>query len=68
MGLSSKEGSGSAWNREGERRVPRGPAAPILTGALLCLPLLPSGSPGQGPGGSDFSFPTVSHRFGAGRG
>lgn len=35
------EGSGGAGNSGGERRVPRGPAAPILTGALLWL-LLPA--------------------------
>lgn len=55
-----REGSGGAGSSEGERRVPRNPAALILTGALLYLPLpLPlfssgSPSPGQakGPVGS----------------
>lgn len=39
-----REGSGGARSSEGERKVPRGPAAPVLTGALLCL-LLPAPTP-----------------------
>lgn len=64
--------------------APRGPAAPVLTGALLCLPLLlPAPTPslwshgrGQAEGpvgsggrkGSALSFPTMSHRLEPGRG
>lgn len=49
------EGSGGAGNSRGERRVPRGTAAPILTGALFwfLLPapmssLISTSGPGKG--------------------
>lgn len=44
MGLSSKRGRvRRCGEHEGEKSIPRGPAAPALTGALLCLlPLAPT--------------------------